>query len=125
MKTCGFCLQKFAYTTGKNSTDTELIIDAMDILRSRLVDGFCIVSSDSDYTGLANRVREEGLFVMGIGRGHITEAFVQACEVFVFTEVFMFSGYKGDGSRPAGGSSPGVDIGLPRLPGLKCRRTPG
>ncbi|MDR1654346.1 MAG: NYN domain-containing protein [Prevotellaceae bacterium] len=54
-------VQKYSYTSGKNSTDTESIIDAMDILRSRLVEGFCIVSSDSDYTGLANRIREEGI----------------------------------------------------------------
>ncbi|MDR3182054.1 MAG: NYN domain-containing protein, partial [Planctomycetaceae bacterium] len=66
-------IQKFAYTKGKNSTDSELIIDAMDILHSRLVDGFCIVSSDSDYTGLANRIREAGMFIMGIGRSKTPE----------------------------------------------------
>lgn len=80
-------IQKFAYTTGKNSTDSELIIDAMDMLHSHLVDGFCIVSSDSDYTGLANRIREAGMFIMGIGRSHTPEAFVKACEKFTFTEI--------------------------------------
>ncbi|MFN3404973.1 MAG: NYN domain-containing protein [Cytophagaceae bacterium] len=79
-------MQKFSYTTGKNSTDSSLIIDAMDILHSRSVEGFCIVSSDSDYTGLAKRIREEGLFVMGIGRKTTPIAFVNSCEIFTFTE---------------------------------------
>lgn len=79
-------MQKFSYTTGKNSTDSSLIIDAMDILHSGSVDGFCIVSSDSDYTGLAKRIREEGLFVMGIGRRVTPKAFVQSCEIFTFSE---------------------------------------
>jgi hypothetical protein len=79
-------IQKFSYTTGKNSTDSSLIIDAMDILHSKSVDGFCIVSSDSDYTGLAKRIREEGLFVMGIGRKTTPKAFVNSCEIFTFTE---------------------------------------
>ncbi len=79
-------IQKFSYTTGKNSTDSAMIIDAMDILHSNSVDGFCIVSSDSDYTGLAKRIREEGLFVMGIGRRVTPKAFVQSCEIFTFAE---------------------------------------
>lgn len=79
-------IQKFSYTSGKNSTDGALIIDAMDILHSRSAEGFCIVSSDSDYTGLAKRIREEGLFVMGIGQKQTPESFVQSCEVFTFTE---------------------------------------
>jgi uncharacterized LabA/DUF88 family protein len=80
-------IQKFAFVKGKNSTDTAMIIDAMDILHSRKVNGFCIASSDSDYTGLAQRIREEGIFVMGIGEARITtDAFVNACDMFVFTE---------------------------------------
>lgn len=79
-------VQKFSYTTGKNSTDSSIIIDAMDILHSGSVEGFCIVSSDSDYTGLAKRVREEGLFVMGIGKRITPIAFVNSCEVFTYTE---------------------------------------
>ena len=79
-------IQKFSYTTGKNSTDSSLIIDAMDILHGQTVDGFCIVSSDSDYTGLAKRIREEGLFVMGIGRRTTPIAFVNSCEIFTFSE---------------------------------------
>ena len=82
-------MQKFAYTTAKNSTDTALIIDAMDLLHSKLIDGICIVSSDSDYTGLAHRVREEGLFIMGIGKSHTPEAFVKACEKFIFSEILQ------------------------------------
>ncbi len=79
-------IQKFSYTTGKNSTDGSLIIDAMDILHGKNTEGFCIVSSDSDYTGLAKRIREEGLFVMGIGQKKTPEAFVKSCEIFTFTE---------------------------------------
>jgi uncharacterized LabA/DUF88 family protein len=82
-------IQKFSYTKGKNSTDTALIIDAMDIMYQESVDGFCIVSSDSDYTGIAHRIREAGLYVMGIGGSHTPEAFVKACEHFVFTEILM------------------------------------
>lgn len=79
-------IQKFSYTTGKNSTDSAMIIDAMDILHSQSVDGFCIVSSDSDYTGLAKRIREEGMFVMGIGERKTPTAFVKSCEIFTFCE---------------------------------------
>ncbi len=79
-------IQKFSYTSGKNSTDGALIIDAMDILHSKNVEGFCIVSSDSDYTGLAKRIREEGLFVMGIGEKKTPESFVQSCDIFTYTE---------------------------------------
>ena len=79
-------VQQFRYTTGKNATDSALIIDAMDLLHSGSVQGFCIVSSDSDYTRLATRIREQGLFVMGIGRSDTPKSFVNACEVFVHTE---------------------------------------
>lgn len=79
-------IQKFSYTTGKNSTDSAMIIDAMDILHTQNVDGFCIVSSDSDYTGLAKRIREEGMFVMGIEERKTPTAFVKSCEIFTFSE---------------------------------------
>lgn len=79
-------MQQFSYTKGKNSTDSAMIIDAMDILNKKLVNGFCLVSSDSDYAGIANRIREEGVFVMGIGRANTPEAFQKACEIFIFTE---------------------------------------
>ncbi|AMD84759.1 OST-HTH/LOTUS domain-containing protein [Capnocytophaga haemolytica] len=79
-------IQKFEYTKGKNSTDTALIIDAMDLLHSKIIDGFCIVSSDSDYTGLANRIREEGMTIIGIGKRQTPEAFKKACGSFILEE---------------------------------------
>ncbi len=79
-------IQQFRYTVGKNATDSAMIIDAMDLLHSGVVDGFCLVSSDSDYTRLATRIRESGIFVMGIGRKDTPKAFVNACDVFVYTE---------------------------------------
>src|SRR5690554_2911811 len=80
-------VQQFAYTTGKNATDSTLIIDAMDLLYTRRFDGFCLVSSDSDFTGLALRIREEGLMVYGFGEKKTPEAFRNACHRFLFTEV--------------------------------------
>jgi uncharacterized LabA/DUF88 family protein len=82
-------IQQFRYTIGKNSSDSSLIIDAMDILYEGTVHGFCLASSDSDYTRLATRIREKGLFVMGIGRKNTPPAFVKACQVFVYTENLM------------------------------------
>jgi hypothetical protein len=80
-------VQQFAYSTGKNSTDSTLIIDAMDLLYTRKFDGFCLITSDSDFTGLAMRIREEGLTVLGFGENKTPEAFRNACHKFVFTEV--------------------------------------
>ena len=80
-------VQQFAYTTGKNATDSTLIIDAMDLLYTRKFDGFCLVTSDSDFTGLAMRLREEGLMVFGFGEKKTPEAFRNACHKFVFTEI--------------------------------------
>ncbi len=79
-------IQQFRYTVGKNATDSAMIIDAMDILHSGQVDGFCLVSSDSDYTRLATRIRESGLLVVGIGEKKTPRAFVSACNVFIYTE---------------------------------------
>ncbi len=79
-------IQQFRYTVGKNATDSALIIDAMDILYDGIISGFCLVSSDSDFTRLATRIREKGLFVMGIGREITPKAFVNACDVFTYTE---------------------------------------
>ena len=79
-------IQQFRYTIGKNATDSAMIIDAMDLLHSGLVEGFSIVSSDSDYTRLATRIRERGTFVMGIGQKKTPKAFVNACNIFIFTE---------------------------------------
>lgn len=94
-------IQKFSYTTGKNSTDSALIIDAMDILHDKLVDGFCIVSSDSDYTGLARRIREEGIFVLGIGEKKTPKAFVSACDNFTFCETLMAEQEEVDEKKPS------------------------
>lgn len=79
-------VQQFAYTTGKNATDSTMIIDAMDLLYTQRFDGFCIVSSDSDFTGLAGRIREEGLTVYGFGENKTPEAFRNACHKFIRTE---------------------------------------
>lgn len=84
-------VQQFAYSTGKNATDSSLIIDAMDLLYTRKFDGFCLITSDSDFTGLAMRLREEGLTVLGFGEKKTPEAFRNACHKFVFTEVIRSS----------------------------------
>lgn len=80
-------MQQFSYTSGKNSTDSSLIIDAMDLLHAGKVDGFCLVSSDSDFTRLATRIREAGLLVYGFGEKKTPDAFVAACDKFIFTEI--------------------------------------
>jgi uncharacterized LabA/DUF88 family protein len=80
-------IQQFGYTSGKNATDSALIIDAMDLLYTDKFDGFCIVSSDSDFTKLASRIRETGLSVYGFGEKKTPKAFVSACDKFIFTEV--------------------------------------
>ncbi len=80
-------IQQFKYTIGKNATDSALIIDAMDLLHGGRVDGFCLVSSDSDFTRLATRVREAGLAVYGFGEKKTPRAFVAACDKFVYTEI--------------------------------------
>ena len=80
-------LQQFRYTVGKNATDSAMIIDAMDLLHAHRLDGFCIVSSDSDFTGLARRIREDGLMVIGFGEKKTPRPFVSACDRFIFTEL--------------------------------------
>ena len=80
-------VQQFAYTKGKNSTDASLIIDAMDLMHTHRFGGFCLVSSDSDFTALARRLREEGLVVYGFGEKKTPDAFVAACDKFIYTEV--------------------------------------
>ena len=79
--------QQFAYTTGKNATDSAMIIDAMDILYTGKADGYVLVSSDSDFTPLAIRLRESGMYVIGIGEEKTPKAFVQACDKFIRVEV--------------------------------------
>jgi len=80
-------IQQFRYTTGKNATDSALIIEAMDLLHGGKVDGFCLVSSDSDFTRLATRIREAGLSVYGFGEKKTPKPFVAACDKFIYTEI--------------------------------------
>lgn len=84
-------MQQFAYTKGKNATDSAMIIDAMDLLYTENFDGFCIVSSDSDFTKLASRIRESGLLVYGFGEQKTPSSFVSACDKFIYTEVLRVS----------------------------------
>ena len=85
-------MQQFSYTTGKNATDSSLIIDAMDLLHSGTVSGFCLVSSDSDFTRLATRIREAGLVVYGFGEQKTPQPFVAACDKFIYTEILRAQG---------------------------------
>lgn len=103
-------IQQFSYTSGKNSTDSSLIIDAMDVLHAGSVDGFCLVSSDSDFTRLATRVREAGLVVYGFGERKTPEAFVAACDKFIYTEIL-----RSEVAEEKGGKVEEV----PALPALK------
>jgi uncharacterized LabA/DUF88 family protein len=80
-------IQQFRYTTGKNATDSAMIIDGMDLLYTEKFDGFCIVSSDSDFTRLASRIREAGLMVYGFGESKTPKPFVSACDKFIYTEI--------------------------------------
>jgi hypothetical protein len=93
-------IQQFRYTIGKNATDSAMIIDAMDILHGHLVGGFCIVSSDSDYTRLATRIREMGFFVMGIGKRSTPKAFVNGCNIFIYTENLVPRGREREAREP-------------------------
>ena len=92
-------MQQFAYTTGKNATDSALIIDAMDLLYTGNVDGFCLVSSDSDFTKLASRLRESGMVVYGFGEPKTPKALVAACDKFVYLDVLR----RADNAKPPRG----------------------
>lgn len=100
-------VQQFAYTKGKNSTDAAFIIDAMDLLYTGNVDGFCVVASDSDYTRLATRLREAGKLVIGLGERKTPEPFIAACDRFIYLEVLK---------RPA---EPAVPLEAANLPDLR------
>ena len=104
-------IQQFAYTTGKNSTDASLIIDAMDVLHTGSVDGFCLVSSDSDFTRLATRIREAGLVVYGFGEHKTPEPFVAACDKFIYTEILR--------AKPEEQKGAEVVVEVAELPKLK------
>ena len=90
-------VQQYSYTSGKNATDSAMIIDAMDILYSGRVDGFCIVSSDSDFTRLAIRLREAGMKVFGIGQKKTPVPFISACDKFIYIEILKSE----EGTKPA------------------------
>lgn len=98
-------IQQFSFATGKNATDSALIIDAMDLLHSGQLDGFCLVSSDSDFTRLATRLRESGVAVYGFGEHKTPEPFVAACDRFVFTEILR--------PEPPQTTKPSKPIGAP------------
>ena len=95
-------IQQFAYTSGKNATDAALVIDAMDLLYSERLDGFCLVSSDSDFTRLAARIRESGLIVYGFGERKTPKPFVAACDKFVYIENLSFA----EGAAAPPGAAP-------------------
>src|SRR5687768_4496088 len=93
-------IQQYSYTSGKNATDSAMIIDAMDILYSGRVDGFCIVSSDSDFTRLATRLREAGMNVIGIGEKKTPQPFIVACDKFIYLEILTSKTQPQRGSAP-------------------------
>ncbi len=84
-------IQQFSYTAGKNATDSAMIIDAMDLLHSGKFGGFCLVTSDSDFTRLAARIREEGFVVYGFGENKTPKPFIAACDKFIYTEILLAS----------------------------------
>jgi uncharacterized LabA/DUF88 family protein len=98
-------IQQFAYTRGKNATDAAMVIDAMDLLYSGRFDGFCIVSSDSDFTRLAARIRESGLTVYGFGERKTPKPFVAACDKFIYVENLAYADAQ---ATPSGASTAGV-----------------
>lgn len=93
-------IQQYAYTTGKNATDSAMIIDAMDILYSEKVSGFCLVSSDSDFTKLATRLREAGMQVIGIGEKKTPVPFIVACDKFIYVEILRNQNEKKEDADP-------------------------
>lgn len=115
-------IQQFAYTKGKNATDSALIIDAMDLLYTRRFDGFCLVSSDSDFTRLASRLREEGLSVYGFGEEKTPKPFVAACDKFIYIELLRDDALKqanGDvASEPEVPEAPAAPKKKPKAPVL-------
>ncbi|WP_299216503.1 NYN domain-containing protein [uncultured Aquimarina sp.] len=92
-------IQQYSYTTGKNATDSAMIIDAMDILYSEKVNGFCLVSSDSDFTKLAMRLREAGVVVYGLGEKKTPDPFIVACDKFIYLEILKQDTEKKDGKE--------------------------
>jgi uncharacterized LabA/DUF88 family protein len=117
-------VQQYSYTTGKNATDSAMIIDAMDILYTGRVDGFCIVSSDSDFTRIATRLREAGMKVFGIGEKKTPLPFISACDKFIYLEILKAPQETAKSPEPSKGTKPdsqenevirSIDKGLIRL----------
>lgn len=110
-------IQQYSYTTGKNATDSAMIIDAMDILYSEKVNGFCLVSSDSDFTRLATRLREAGMQVIGIGEKKTPEPFIVACDKFIYIEVIKAQAEDNDTepTKQKSTSKPTVDKITPKI----------
>ncbi|HYW60502.1 MAG TPA: NYN domain-containing protein [Xanthobacteraceae bacterium] len=108
-------IQQFAYTTGKNATDGAMIIDAMDLLNTGRFDGFCIVSSDSDFARLAARIREQGVTVYGFGERKTPRPFVTACDKFIYLDVLQADGDAAPAAKAAGRSGGRKNAGDPQL----------
>jgi uncharacterized LabA/DUF88 family protein len=107
--------QQFAYTTGKNASDITLVIDAMDLLHSGRFDGFCLVSSDSDFTRLAARIREQGVDVFGFGEQKTPESFRQACRKFIYTENLLNGTASNKGAVPTADPLQPVSAAVPTI----------
>lgn len=108
-------IQQYGYTSGKNATDSAMIIDAMDILYTSRVDGFCLVSSDSDFTKLATRLREAGLLVIGMGEKKTPDPFIVACDKFIYLEILQKETEDLEDSKEKVKSRPQVDKINPKL----------
>ena len=108
-------IQQYGYTTGKNATDSAMIIDAMDILYSEKVNGFCLVSSDSDFTRLATRLREAGMNVIGIGEKKTPEPFIVACDRFIYIEILKSRSKESENTPEKAEKKGGVDKITPKV----------
>lgn len=111
-------IQQYGYTTGKNATDSAMIIDAMDILYSEKVDGFCLVSSDSDFTRLATRLREAGMAVYGMGEKKTPSPFIVACDKFIYIEILKKPTKEAATTKwkkPKTGEKPPIAVEVPGL----------
>lgn len=108
-------IQQYSYTAGKNATDSAMIIDAMDILYSNKVDGFCIASSDSDFTRLATRIRETGKSVIGIGEKKTPNPFIAACDKFIYLEILHAEEKTESGKSKTPGKKQSVDTITPKV----------
>ena len=108
-------IQQYAYTTGKNATDSAMIIDAMDILYSEKVNGFCLVSSDSDFTRLATRLREAGMQVIGIGERKTPTPFIVACDKFIYVEIIRNQSEKKEGTDQKDKAKESIDKITPKV----------